>query len=136
MLDAHAAAVLALLDAVNDPPPLNVHDGKVPAGVDPRTSPYVLAYFAAHMPGRTFTGVSHEFQLRITLHCVGGSTRAARMVRDRVAVALIDVAPTVAGRQCDRIRVDEGGQEPQPNEVTGSTVVDYVETYVLRSIPA
>lgn len=135
MLDQHAAAVLALLNAVDDPPPLNVHDGKVPAGVDPKVEPYVLPYFAGGSPDLTFRGTSHTFQLRITAHCVGGNAQAARLVSQRVRAALLDVTPTVPGRKCFPIRWEDS-PPPQRDESTGSTVMDQVDTYVLRSVPA
>ncbi len=135
MIDAHASAVLALLDAVNDAPALNVHDGKVPSGVVVATSPYVLVYFDSGLPDLTFTGVTHTFELRITCHCVGGGAQAARMVADRVSAALLNVAPAVAGRSCFPIRWEDGAP-PLREESTGSTVMDQVDVYVLRSIPA
>lgn len=134
MIDEHAAAVLALLTAVDDPPPLNVHDGKVPANTDPATQPYVLTYFDAASPDLTFVGRSHTFQLGITCHSVGGSARAARMVQDRVRTALLDATPTVAGRKCFPIRWDSGSP-PQRDEDTGALVMAAVDVYILRSVP-
>lgn len=135
MIDEHAAAVLALLAAVVGPPPLNVHDGKVPPNTDPAAKPYVLVYFDKARPDLTFTGAAHTFQLGITCHSVGGSARAARMVQDRVEAALLNVVPTVAGRTCHPIRHDSG-TPPQRDEGTGSLVMAAVDVYILRSVPA
>lgn len=134
MIDEHAAAVLALLDADNTAPPLVVYDGRVPNGVSVPANPYVLAYFAGGWPDLTFTSVTLTFQLRITLHCVGGNAQAARMVSDRARAALLDVKPTIASRSCYPIRWDLS-LPPRRDETTGSMVMDQVDEYVLSSIP-
>lgn len=137
MIEAHAAVVLALLDAVNDAPPLVVSDGKAPT--DPATNktlapPYIVAYFDAGNPDLSFIGRSHTFQLGITLHSVGATARAARMVADRGRTALLDVVPAVAGRKCFPIRWDSG-TPPRRDESTGVAVFDQVDVYALRSVP-
>ena len=137
MLAEHATAVLALLSVIDDPPPLVVLDG---VNVDPATRksyppPYVLVYFDKAGRDVNFAGRSHRFAMGITCHSVGGSAGAARTVADRVEVALLDVTPTVPGRKCHPIRWDSG-TPPDRNEETGSLVMDQVDVYVLRSIPA
>jgi hypothetical protein len=134
VIDEHAAAVLALLDADNTAPALVVYDGRVPSGIDPKATPYVLAYFSGGWPDLTFTSITLTFQLRITLHCVGGNAQAARMVSDRGRAALLDVRPTIAGRSCYPIRWDLS-LPPGRDETTGSMVMDQVDEYVLSSIP-
>jgi hypothetical protein len=133
VIDEHAQAVLALLGAVTSPA-LTVYDGKVPSGIDPKATPYVLVYFAGGRPDLTFDGVTITYQLRATCHCVGGSAQAARMVADRVATALIDVTPTVTGRACWPIRWEDG-LPPQRDETTGSLVFDQIDTYGFLSVP-
>lgn len=133
MFDAHANAVFALLAA---DPLLTVYDGKVPNTIDPKVNPYVVAYFAGSFPDLQFRGIAHTFQLRITLHCVGGSSKAARVIADRVRAVLMDVTPVVSGRVCYPLRYEEDTSPPLTNEVTGSQVVDQIEPYVLRSVPA
>lgn len=135
MIVEHAAAVLALLDAVNDPPPLTVFDGRVPNETDPRTTPYVAVRFSEAPPELSFRGVTHEYGLRIICFCVGGTDRAARMVADRVKTALQDVTPTVAGRVCYPIRWEESSEQP-PFERTGETISSLLIGYVLRSVPS
>lgn len=130
MIDEHAAAVLALLNAVTGPQ-LVVYDGKVPTGA---ALPYVLPYFAGGYPDLNFRAVTKTFQLRITLHCVAGNGQAARRVSDRAAAALLDVRPVVAGRTCYPIRWEES-QPPQRDESTGALVMDQVDTYLLGSVP-
>jgi hypothetical protein len=130
MIDEHAAAVLALLQ-----PGGATFDARVPDGTDPRTTPYILAYFSGSYPDLAFRGVVHTFQLRITLHCVGGNATAARRVSDRGMAALLDVVPVVAGRACYPIRFEDS-QPPQRDESTGQLVMDQIDSYVLRSVPA
>lgn len=135
MIDEHAAAVLALLDADNTSPALVVLDGKVPNGTLP---PYVLVYVADSDPeladSTPLTGRSERYVMRAYCHSVGGNGQAARMVADRVRAALLDVVPTVAGRNCFPIR-REDGQPPQRDESTGTTVIDKVDVYRLESLP-
>ena len=135
MIDEHAQAVIALLEADNGPPALNVHDGKVPAGVDPRASPYVLVYFDSNDPESSKEAAPYRFELTATCHSVGATAQAARMVADRVRTALLAVEPTVAARSCFPI-VRESGMPPRRDEETGSTVFDQVDIYTLRSIPS
>lgn len=136
MIQAHANAVLALLDADDAPPALVVLDGAVPDNVSP---PYVLVYFGDSSPegadGHSLTGTSDRFVMRIVAHCVGGNQIAARAVAQRVRAALLDVTPTVAGRQCFPIR-HEDGQPTQRDESTGVLVMDKVDVYRLESLPA
>jgi hypothetical protein len=134
MIDAHAAAVLALLDADNTPPALTVFDGVVPAGTDPATTPYVVVYFDSGRPDLTFTGVTHRFQLRITCHSVAGGAKSTRLVAERVAAALLDVTPTVATRKCWPIRWEDGSP-PLRHERTGQLVMNQVDIYQLTSVP-
>lgn len=134
MIDEHAQAVLDRLTAVITAP-RNVYDGKAPTNADPIAHPYVLVYFDAGHPDLNFTGSTHTFQLRITCHSVGGSAQAARRVAESVAVALLDVTLTVAGRTCYPIRWEDG-MPPQRDETTGVTVMDEIDVYVLRSVPA
>lgn len=140
-IQAHAQAVLNLLDADNVPPALVVHDGVVPSGVDPKTSPYVLVYFATSTPGAAaapdkvpLTHDSDVVQVDAYCHSVGGSGAAARIVATRVRAALLNVTPTISGRVCMPIRhVDN--QPPRRDEGTGSLVVDAVDVYRLVSVP-
>jgi hypothetical protein len=138
MLDEHAAAVLAILNAVDDDPPLAVLDG---LNTDTATRksvppPYVLVYFDRLGRDVSFAGRTHGFAMSITCHQVGGSPRAARMVADRVDEALLDVTPTVAGRKCQKIRWDSDGGTVRDETVPGKPVLDQITTYVLRSVPA
>jgi len=134
--DAHAAAILAILNAVDDVPALVVYDGAVPQLTAP---PYVVVYFADADPlESTSTHLTHEARRHITdayCHCVGTNGQAARMVADRVRTALLNVTPTVSGRACFPIRRTDG-QPAQRDETTGRLVMDKVDVYRLSSIPA
>jgi hypothetical protein len=134
VIDEHAQALLALIDADNASPALVWFDGKVPAGTDPKVTPYVVVYFDSNDPEADFTAAPWLFQMTATCHCVGGNAQAARMVADRVRTALLGVRPTVAGRSCYPI-TRESGVPPQRDESTGSLVMDQVDQYVLQSIP-
>jgi hypothetical protein len=135
MIKEHAAAVLALLDAVNDVPPLNWHDGVVPAQTDPSVAPYVLVRFSEAPPDLNFVGMTHVYAMRIVCHCVAGTDAAVRTVVGRVRTALQDVTPTVSGRKCYPIRWEESTDIPI-HERTGTLAASMVLVYVLRSVPA
>ncbi|MEU8371218.1 tail completion protein gp17 [Micromonospora tulbaghiae] len=131
---AHADAVLALLAAA--PGNLRVLDGAVPKETAP---PYVLLYFGDEDPelpdSRPLEGSSERFVLRVWVHSVGGNASAARALGERVRAALLDVAPSIAGRVCWPIRREEGSP-PQRDESTGTLVMDRVDIYRLESVPA
>lgn len=137
-VQAHANAVLALLDADNGPPPLVFFDGFVPAGTNP---PYVVVYFSFVSPEplqdtqtSTLTAVSARIDCFAYCHSVGANGIAARAVSARVRAALLDVTPTVTGRSAFPIRhVDN--QPAQRDETTGVLLVDLVDIYRLSTVP-
>lgn len=138
VVQAHAAAFLALLDADNTAPALVVHDGRVP---DAGAPPYVLVYVTASTPDAVqapalvdLTMNSDVIEARAYCHSVGGNAQAARAVAGRVRAALLNVTPAVAGRVCWPIRYDDG-QAPQRDESTGVLVMDQVDVYCLLSVP-
>jgi hypothetical protein len=137
-IQAHARAVLDLLDADNTAPALVVLDGFVPAGQEP---PYVLVYFYVATPdGLTAPDkVSLNFDSSVVdlwayCHSVGGNAVAARAVATRVRTALLDVTPVVSGRSCFPIRWREG-QPAGRDELTGPLIVDQVDVYGFTSVP-
>ncbi|MFE7869762.1 hypothetical protein ACFUYE_05355 [Micromonospora humida] len=144
-VDAHARAVLDLLDAVDDNPPLVVYDGAVPKDSTTGKSkppPYVLVYVAVLTPSGEMPADSTSLDmdsdrvvLRAYCHSVGANGQAARMVADRVRAALLGVTPTIAGRDCWPIRHDEGLPADR-DESTGLLVMDQVDVYRLESVPA
>lgn len=136
MINEHARAILDLADADDTPPALVVLDGKVPDGVKP---PYVLFYFADSDPpnadGSSLANESARYVVRAIAHCVAENATGARAVARRVRARLLDVVPTVAGRQCFPIRREEG-REAERDEATLSLTVDKVDVYRLESLPA
>lgn len=137
----HPGAILALLAAAPPASPvLVVYDGLVPmppAVPAPPDPPYLLAYFSTTRPdGTSLRMDSDRAVTRAFLHCVGADASAARAVAGRAAAALLDVTPTIAGRECFPIRDDNSGGPPQRDETTGVPVMDQVVVYVLESVPA
>jgi hypothetical protein len=133
MIDEHAAAVLALLNAAITAP-RKVFDGKVDANIDPRVNPYLLAYFDSHDPEFDFEANAWRFEMTATCHCVGGNAQAARQMADLARTALVAVRPTVTGRSCFPITRDSG-MPPQRDESTGVLVMDAIDQYTIRSLP-
>lgn len=131
MIDEHAQAVLDLLTGAG----LNVHDGAVPSSVNVDSGPYVLPYFDSTDPELSFEAGPFRFEMTMTLHSVGGSAQASRMVADIARTALVGVVPVVTGRACFPITRELGGVPPQRDESTGSLVMDQVDLYVIRSLP-
>lgn len=138
MIQAHAQAVLDLLDADNTAPALVVHDGAVPSGATP---PYVVVYFTIVTPtaGQAPDSADINFDSRRLIvdaycHSIGGTARAARIVAGRVRAALLNVRPTVTGRSAFPIRQQEG-QPPQRDETTGVLVFDQIDVYRLQTVP-
>jgi hypothetical protein len=138
-IQAHANAVLALLNAAPGVPALTVLDGSVPQDTEP---PYVLVYMSDRTPGAAdapdstpLQGNSDRLVTTVYCHCVGGDAIAARAVAQRVRGALLNVTPTVSGRTCWPIRADED-QPPRRDETTGRVVMDLVSMYRLESVPS
>lgn len=136
MIQLHANAVLALLDADNASPALVVLDGLVPQG---QSAPYVLVYFDDSDPelaeSRPLTGASQRYVLRAICHSVAVNQKSSRAISQRVRAALLDVVPTVTGRVCAPIR-REDSQPTQRDETTGTALFDSVSVYRLESVPA
>ncbi len=134
-VQAHADALLGLLRADSV---LKVQDGAVAKGTVP---PYVVVYIALVTPdgqvvnSAPLTGASERVVMRAYCHSVGANGQAARAVAQRVRTALLDVVPTIAGRECWPIR-HEDSQPPDRDETTGVLVMDQVDVYRLESVPA
>lgn len=131
MIREHADALLTLARVT-----LTVHDGPAPDNAVP---PYVVVYFADSDPelaeSRPLTGASQRHMLRAYAHCVGENATAARAVADKLRTAWLDKTPAVAGRTCFPIR-REDGLPADPDNSTGSLIVDQVEVYRAESVPA
>jgi hypothetical protein len=134
-LQDHADAVLDLLRADAQ---LTVYDGQVTGTADH----YVLVYTFRQLPGgliapdkTSLTGDTTTVDMRFYCHCVGANAVAARAVQARVEARLLDVVPTVVGRECFPIRWLDG-QQHNRDEETLALVVDTVDVYGLTSVPA
>jgi hypothetical protein len=131
----HARAILALLNAV---PQLagRVHDGKVPDPVP--APPYVVVYMNQQRlraaGGNALDGLSKEVTLRVICHCVGQDADGARAMAYQVSVALLDVRPVIGTRSCGLIE-QESAQDPVRNELTGTEVMDAIDTYRVTTEP-
>lgn len=138
ILQAHAQAVLDLLDADDTTPPLVVLNGHVPTGQLP---PYALLYFAFRTPSGvdepqkvSLESTSDVLNTTAYCHCVGGDLFAALAVAGRVRAALRGVTPTVAGRVCAPIgHVD--GSPTRRDEETGADYFDQVDVWAYTSLP-
>ena len=134
-VQAHADAILALLRADASLvvyPPTGGGGTTVPAGTNP---PYVVVQVIADRPdGGRLQHLSTRFRARAYCQCVGANDIAARVVSDRVAAALLDVRPTIAGRSVYPIRHDIG-RDPLSTDTTGTTTVTITDVYRLESDP-
>jgi hypothetical protein len=133
-LVVHAEAILALLAAAD--PSLVVYDGRVPASP---AYPYCVLYLGWDAERTGLCHVADKFNGRAQLTSVGATAPAARIVAQRVAAALKDVVPTIAGRVCWPIE-HEFGQPPQEDRAvhldgTGFAVYA-VDEYRVSSVPA
>jgi hypothetical protein len=146
ILQAHAQAVLDLLDGDDVPPALVVLAGENPR--DPNTGapstppPYVLVYIGFRVPGADEEpdkvspelAVSQALYTTAVCHSVGGNQHAALAVAGRVRAALHGVTPTIAGRGCGPIKWADGAFV-QRDETTGVLISDLVTEYEFLSLP-
>jgi hypothetical protein len=134
VIHAHATALWDLAASGAGAP--TVYRGGVPTTA---AAPYALIYISdvdpENGPSRTINGDVGSYCCWAYVHCVGATQEAALRVADLVRDRLLNVAPTIAGRQCRRIRREDG----RPVERDQSTTVgrwDKVDVYRLDSEPA
>jgi hypothetical protein len=98
--------------------------------------PYVRVYVHIERPAdhaaNAARGLSSTFVVRWYCHSVGVNDTSARAVAMRVRAALLDVRPTIAGRNCGLIRL-ESSLPPRRDESTGPMVIDTVQVFVLTT---
>lgn len=131
---AHATAVLGLLTGAG----LTAHDGAVPPNP---AYPYSVVWVntgARDETSLTLASVHQVYDVQVT--SVGATAAAARIQAQRVCAALLDVAPTVAGRSCWPIRL-EAAQTPREDRdvtipATGTHPHYAADVYRLASIPS
>jgi hypothetical protein len=117
---------------------LPVFDGKVTG----TPAKYALVYFYIETPDGLaapdavpLTFDSDVIDAFAYVHCVGGDATGARAVSGRVRNAVLNRRLTVSGRDCNPIRWSQGSP-PRRDEETGPLVMDQVDVYTFRSIPA
>lgn len=94
----HANAVLALAQAI---PNINVYDTQAP---EKPPMPYAVLRFDSGVRGRTaITASSNMTTTTVSCTAVGVDRGSSQGVAERVADALVDVRPTIAGRTCSPI---------------------------------
>lgn len=133
----HADAILALLRADIGPPPLNVYDGKAPDPLDgPIPTEYLLVYFYTTRPdGTSLTNEQDRAVTRAVIHCAGANAIACRAMAGRAAAALLNVTPSIEGRECWPIRDDNSPGRPEPDDSTNTRVMSQIVIYRLESVP-
>lgn len=148
IIQAHADAVLLLLDAAPPLPPfepLPIYDGEVPDYLSDGTGGpadlYCLVYISVTTPsGTSFANDSDRAIVQITTHSVSGNAKtsgsaaSARIVAQRVRGALLDMKPTISGRACFPIRHEPGGPM-QRDEKAGPKVYDQIDLWRLETVP-
>jgi hypothetical protein len=102
---AHAAAVLALLDA---DPDLIVYDGEIP---DAATGRYAVVYVTTPLDRgpRLSAHMSHRL-LTVAVMCVGDSPNECRWVAEKAQGRLRRVRPAVSGATCTPLQLVTAGQ--------------------------
>lgn len=131
MIAEHAAPIVAAL-TVAPPSPIRVFDSAVAPNTVP---PYVVVYVAVSLPEAV--GMEEVADLVVTtarVHSVGGSAEANRNVADWVMGVLLGLQPSVVGRDCGRVKWDDGRQL-DVNEETGQRVLSQLDVYRYFSVP-
>lgn len=132
-LAEHADALFALL--LTSAPDLTVYDGHVPTSP---TYPYAVLYLGWDSERTSLCPAADKFNGRARITSVGANAAAARIVARRIATAIKDVTPTIAGRTCWPIEHDFGLPPVEDRDVhlEGTGYVVYaVDEYRTSSVP-
>ena len=128
MITEHANALLVWLQGDAN---LTVFDGAPPDLTPP---PYVVVWISLDDEDSvSLADEQGKANIRATVHSVGATGNAARIVSDRVRARLHSVRFSIPGRNAWKIRHDYG-IPPQPDESTGRLVVDAVDVYTFASV--
>jgi hypothetical protein len=129
--EAHAQVAITILQADMTWP---THVDKVPDDAKP---PYALVYPVVGWPDgdpdESLDGRTRRCETRWYIHCAGSTDQSARSVSGRVRQLLLNVRPTIVGRDCGLISQDVP-PTLMPNEATGVLVVDLMSVYLLVSV--
>ena len=127
----HVAPILVALTA-DDTGALHTEDGAVPTGTEP---PYRVVYTSVSTPEAIgMEDVVDRVTCTAIVHNVGGSAEAARVIADRTAAALIGLRPTVAGRDCARVRLVDA-QPQRRDESAIAVTITQTDVYQYTSLP-
>lgn len=127
----HVAPILAALTA-DDTGSLHTVDGSVPVGTE---VPYRVVYSSVGTPEAVgMEEVADRIVCTVIVHNVAGSAAAARVIADRTAAALIGLRPTVADRDCARVRLIDA-QPQRRDESAIAVVVTQTDVYQYTSLP-
>jgi hypothetical protein len=101
------------------------------------TAPYVRVYTSTEWPkegdANAIDGLSVSTTTRWYVHCVAETEYAAAALAMRVRTALLNVRPTVAGRNCGLIYM-EAAEVTNRSELAGTPT--YVRTVVYAMVSA
>lgn len=129
MIAEHSAPILAVLGAL----PVPFSDGKVAVGTVP---PYVAGYVSVSTPEAVgMEDAADRVTCTAITHSVGGNAEACRTVGDLVVTALLGLRPTVAGRDCGRVRLVDA-RPMDRDEVPLEPRLSLVHVWEYVSVPA
>jgi hypothetical protein len=136
----HVAVILDALTA-DDTGALTTSDGEVPQGASP---PYRVVYASVSTPEAIgMEAAADAVVCTAIVHNVAESAAAARVIADRTAAALIGLVPTIAGRDCGRVRLIDSAPgsrdargEVSRDESTLTTVIDHIDVYQFMTVPS
>ena len=127
----HVAPILAALQA-DDTGSLHTVDGSVPVGTE---VPYRVVYTSVTAPEAIgMEAASDRITCTAIVHNVAGSAAAARVIADRTAAVLIGLRPTVAGRDCARVRLVDA-QPQRRDESAIAVTITQTDVYQYTSLP-
>lgn len=113
--------------------PVTLYVTRAPAGSAP---PYAVLHFAPDVASATSANDKTDWRSwMFVTHSVGSDADQCEWVRERLEAALLDHAPTVAGRSCDRITRLGSGVPPEVDNDVQPPLVLARDTWVFASVP-
>lgn len=131
MIAEHAAPLVAALKA-SPPTPIRVFDAAVAPNTVP---PYVVVYVSVSLPEAVgMEDVADLVETTARVHSVGGSADATRNLADWVMSVLLGLQPSLADRDCGRVKWIDG-RPLDVNEETGQRMLSQLDVYRYFSVP-
>lgn len=131
MIIAHIAAIKDMVD-----PSVTFYTDGVP---DKPTYPYAVMWWRSQPTAQAIDGTPVNLEGAFTLVHVGKTAASALRMQERTRADLVGHRPTVAGRQCERLRIDYSGDVRPDFDVTFSDTNTHpfvvVDNYRFTSIP-